>query len=103
MSDMPLAPAAVMLRYQVADFDQWKAGFDKNEANRIANGFVGHHVNRAENDPNTLAIYLAVGDVDKAKAYSDSDEVKALMKEAGLTSTPEVLWLRPSGIASSLA
>lgn len=95
MSDNPLAPAAALVRYSVADFDQWKAGFDQNEANRIANGFVGHHINRAENDPNSLAIYLAIGDVDKAKAYAESDELKALMEKAGITSEPEVLWLKP--------
>ena len=95
MSERSLPPAAVLISYRIADFDQWKAVFDKNEGNRIENGFVGHHVNRAENDPNSMSIYLAVGDVDKAKAYGESDAMKALMKEAGVTSEPEVLWVKP--------
>ena len=95
MSDQSLPPNAVLLSYQIADFDQWKATFDKHEGNRIENGIVGHHINRAENDPNSLAIYLAVGDVDKAKAYAESDALKEYMREAGVTSTPEVLWVKP--------
>jgi len=45
-----------------------------NETNRIANGFVGHHVNAAENDPNSLSIYLALPTV---------------MKDVGVNSEPE--------------
>ncbi len=93
MSDLPTA--AVLISYQIADWDQWKATFDAGEAKRADNGIVGHHINRAEGDPNSLSIYLAVGDADKAKAYAESDEVKALMQEAGVTSEPEVMWVKP--------
>jgi len=90
-----LAPAAMMLSYQVADFDAWKAVFDDNEQGRIDHGYLGHHVNRAEDDPNSLGIFLAVEDVDRAKAYVTSDEVKSLMAGAGVSSAPEVMWVTP--------
>ena len=44
MSDQSLPPDAVLVSYQVADFDQWKAGFDKNEANRIASRMVSSDI-----------------------------------------------------------
>jgi hypothetical protein len=81
--------------YRVADFDAWKAVFDANERGRIDHGFAGHHINRAEDDPNSLSIYIAVSDVAKAKAYATSDELKSLMAEAGLTSAPDVAWVAP--------
>ncbi|MEE8330555.1 MAG: hypothetical protein V3R84_02195 [Acidimicrobiia bacterium] len=95
MSDMPLAPAAVVIQYPVGDFDHWKGTFDAHEADRIEAGFLGHHINRAESDPNSLAVFLAVGDVDKAKAYATSDKVKALMQEAGVMGQAEVTWVTP--------
>jgi hypothetical protein len=96
MSDpKQLAPAAMILSYQVADFDAWKAVFDDNEQGRIDHGYLGHHVNRAEDDPNSLGIFLAVEDVDRAKAYVTSDEVKSLMAGAGVSSAPEVMWVTP--------
>ncbi len=90
-----LPQAALLISYPVADFDTWKAVFDANEQSRIDNGYVGHHVNRAEDDPNSLAVYLAIGDLERARAYVTSDDVKALMAEAGVAGAPEFTWVRP--------
>lgn len=90
-----LAPAAVLLSYQVADFDAWKAVFDSGEERRKEAGMLAHHINRAEADPNSLMVFFAVGDVDKFKAFAASDEVKALMQEAGVVSEPEFSWMKP--------
>ena len=96
MSDSAQLPsAALIISYQVADFDAWKAVFDANEQGRQKQGYVGHHINRGENDPNSLNIYLAVEDVDSAKAYVTSDDVKSLMAKAGVTSQPEFFWMTP--------
>lgn len=96
MSDSTqLPPAAVLLRYQVADFDAWKAAFDENESKRSESGLLGHHINRAENDPNSLSVYFAVADKDEFEAYADSDDVKALMQKAGVTSPPQFMWMAP--------
>ena len=62
MSDSAmLPPVAVLLSYRVADFDEWKAVFDANEKDRIDHGILGHHINRAEDDPNSLGVYLTIG------------------------------------------
>lgn len=90
-----LPPAAVMVTHPVADFDRWKAGFDDHEPVRKASGFLGHHLNRAEDDPNLVSIYLAVGDVDAARAFADSPELEAKMQEVGVTGPPEMTWLTP--------
>ncbi len=95
MSEMSLPPFAVIVSYRVDDFDAWKAVFEGHEAARIEGGFLGHHVNRTENDPNALAVYLAVGDVAKAKEYATSDDLKATMQEATVSTEPEITWMIP--------
>ena len=96
MSDSTqLPPGAVTLNYKVADFDAWKPVFDANRQNRIDHGFVGHHINRGEADPNELSVYLAAGDVPRAQAYLTSDELRALMQQAGVVSPPQRTWLTP--------
>lgn len=90
-----LPPAAVVLSYRVADFDAWKAVFDANEQGRIDQGILGHHINRAEDDPNSLSVYLAVGNAEKVKAWMASDALKALMAEAGVLSAPASSWMTP--------
>ena len=95
MSDQQLPAAAVMIQYRIADFDAWKAVFDGAEEKRAASGFVGSHINRGEDDPNELAIYLAVADVDAAQAYMDDPELRALMQQAGALTPPEIAWMQP--------
>lgn len=97
MSDTPtpLPPAAAMISHPVADFASWKAGFDAHEDDRRAAGILGHHVNRGEEDPNLVAVYMAIGDIDRARAFAESEELKAKMAEVGVTGPPEISWMTP--------
>jgi hypothetical protein len=94
-SSAMLPPAAVILGSRVADFDAWKAVFDANERTRIENGVLGHHINRAQGDPNSLNIYLAVGDEAKVRAWLRSDALKSVMASAGVLGAPVVRWMTP--------
>lgn len=95
MSEGALAPYALMVNYRVDDFEAWKAVFEAGEQGRADSGFLGHHVNRAENDPNSLTLYFGIADKEKAVAYSSSDAVKALMQDATVVSAPEINWAIP--------
>ncbi len=95
MPQQPLPPAAVLLTHPVADFDTWKAGFDEHEPARRAAGVLGHHINRAEEDPNLVTVYLAVQDIDKAKAFAASDDLSDVMQKFGVTAPPHVTWVTP--------
>ena len=90
-----LPPAAVVVTHPVGDFDQWRAGFDDHEPARKASGMLGHHLNRAEDDPNLVSVYLAVSDIDAAKAFADSPELAEKMQEVGVTGPPEMTWMTP--------
>ncbi len=96
MSDEPLPPYAVLVRHQVADYDTWKAGFDEDEDARRAAGFLGHHINRAEDDPNLISVYLALTDLEQAKAMATDDRLKDIMQSAGVISAPEFTWMIPA-------
>ena len=86
--DPSLPPAAVVVRSRVADFDIWLAAFDSHEDVRRAAGILGHHINRAEDDPNDVSIYLALSDLDKAKAFSASDDLRQRMQRPGSSAPP---------------
>lgn len=92
---MQMPPAALIINSHVADFPKWKTVFDAHEQGRLDHGIVGHHINQAENDSNRLTIYFPVTDLDGAKEYFASDEVKAAMKEAGVQGPPDFSWVKP--------
>jgi hypothetical protein len=95
MSDQQLPPAAALITHPVAEFDSWKVGFDQHETARRGATALGHHLNQAEGDPNLVTIYLAVADLDKAKAFAESDDLKATMQQVGVTGAPEITWVTP--------
>lgn len=94
-TDQPLPPFALIAKFRVQDFDSWHAGFDSHEDMRKSASIVGHHINRAEEDPDLVMIYLAFTDMDRAKAFTTSDELKMVMKEVGVISPAEFQWMRP--------
>jgi hypothetical protein len=96
MSDAPLPPFAVLVQHQVADYDTWKAAFDEDEDARRAAGFLGHHINRAEEDPNLISTYIAFTDMEQAKAFAADDRLQDIMQSAGVTSAPEFTWMTPA-------
>ncbi|GMQ93741.1 MAG: hypothetical protein BMS9Abin12_1221 [Acidimicrobiia bacterium] len=91
----PMPPVALIVSYTVADFDIWKAVFDAGEDRRRSASIVGHHINRTEDDPNALSIYFPATDVGSVKAFTSSEDLKAVMAEAGVTSAPEMAWVTP--------
>lgn len=90
-----LPPAAVMVVHEVDDFDRWKSAFDDHKPLRIDGGIIGHHINRAEEDPNLISTYLAVSDLARAQAFGQSEELRSAMHEAGVIGRPELTWMTP--------
>ena len=91
----PLPPAAVVVRSRVADFDAWLAAFDSHQDVRRAAGILGHHINRAEKDPNDISIYMALSDIEKARAFAASDDLRERMQASGVISAPEFTYMTP--------
>ena len=88
---MPMFGAAVS--HKVKDFDAWKTVFDGNLEARKAAGFVAQGVMQGAEDPKLVAVWLAVTDVEKAKAFFADKALKETMKTAGVQGKPEIhIW-----------
>jgi len=94
-TSQPLAPAAVVLHTSVADFDSWLAAFDAHEDARRAAGILGHHINRAEGDPNEFSVFMGLSDLNRAKEFATSDELRERMKASGVVGAPEITYMTP--------
>ena len=91
----PLPPAALVITHPVAEWDAWKQGFDAGEQDRRDAGALGHHLNRSADDPNVVTMYIALSDLDRARAFLASDDLRQAMEEAGVTGPPDVTWMTP--------
>jgi quinol monooxygenase YgiN len=88
---MPMFGAAIS--HKVKDFDAWKTAFDADLDARKAAGFVAQGVMQGADDPKLVTIWLAVTDVEKAKAFFADKALKEKMKTAGVQGKPEIrIW-----------
>jgi hypothetical protein len=90
-----LPPYAALLTHRVEDVDRWKVGFDGHEPARRAAGILGHHINRARDDPHLVTLFLTLSDLDRGKAFASSSELRDVMQKVGVVTQPEIQWLQP--------
>jgi len=87
-------PFQVMaISHIVKDFDTWKKGFDAHESTRIASGLTKMAVSRDMVNPNKVLIFLKIADVQKAKDFAASPNLKETMQKLGVTSKPEFIYV----------
>ncbi len=79
----------VMVKHKVADYARWKPIFDADGANRQAAGSKGGQLFRSADDPNEV-VMLFEWDLEKARQFSQREELRAKMQEAGVLGPPEI-------------
>ncbi len=82
--------ASMFIKHRVADYAKWKTVFDEHEALRIEHGTVGHSLHRDADDPNIIIIAFRVSDLNRAKEFASSDELRSAMERAGVLGPPEI-------------
>lgn len=90
----PSGPASIMIiRHKVANFTKWKTGYESHDSFRLASGLHNYVIARGTEDSNTVLVALRMDDVAKAKAFAASPDLKAKMKEVGVTGVQAIDFL----------
>jgi len=84
--------AALIVRHRVANFEAWKSIFDGMTQARRSHGWTSVIVFRDAVDPNMVTIVNRVKDLDRAKRYAGSPELRTAMQNAGVQSIPEIVF-----------
>lgn len=83
----------LLVRHRVADFARWKPGFDGHGAVRRASGSKGGLLLRNHDDPNEVVILLEFEDLERARAFAGSDDLREKMREVGVVDQPDLYFL----------
>ena len=78
---------------KVEDYDKWKHVFDEHGDVRRIKGSKGATIYRDSNDPKQLVIVTEWDNIEKAKNFSMSEDLKITMKKAGVKGLPELYYL----------
>jgi hypothetical protein len=87
------AEALMIVRHPVADYAKWRPVYDGNEDKRQAAGLTNGRIFQVDGNPNEVVILLDAADLEKAKTFASSEDLRAGMMKAGVTGKPEILFL----------
>jgi heme-degrading monooxygenase HmoA len=83
----------ILVRHKVADYPKWKPAFDEHSATRQANGSRGGQLFRNANDPNELVILFEWDDLERARQFAQSEDLRQAMQRAGVADQPDIYFL----------
>jgi hypothetical protein len=84
----------LMVKHKVKDWDAWKKVFDSDKQARIDAGLTDRVIAYTIGDNHSVTLVFAVADIDKAKAFGNSKELKDKMKEGGVEGPPSMFFYR---------
>jgi len=84
----------MLIRHKVADFAKWKPVYDAHASSRQKAGLKEEHLLRNVEDPNEVILLFSTEDLDKAKAFTASDDLRQAMQKAGVRDKPDVWFLK---------
>ena len=80
----------MFVRHKVSDYVNWKRVYDKFESVRKVKGVTAASVHRDTNDPDIIVITHQFEDMNAAKGFADSEDLKLAMENAGVSGSPEI-------------
>ena len=82
----------VIIRHKVADYGKWKRAVNSFAKFRKASGETSFHVLRGSKNPNDLTVCCCWDNTNRLKKFIKSKELRKAMKEAGVSSKPDVAY-----------
>ena len=85
--------ATVIIRHKVEDFAKWKTVYDEVLPFRKSSGIKGARLLRSADNPNEIVVVNEFEDMDKARQFAGSEEIKQAMQKAGVSDQPDIYFL----------
>ncbi|MGD8353115.1 MAG: antibiotic biosynthesis monooxygenase [Pseudomonadota bacterium] len=83
----------LLVRHKVSDLAKWRPLFEEHAAVRKEFGFTGARAFKNADDPHELLVLFEFKDLDKARLFTRSDELREAMERAGVSDVPDMFFL----------
>ena len=88
--------AYLLVHHKVEDYNRWKHNFDAHATARSVNGSRGGKVFCSSNNPNEVFVFLEWDSIENAQKFARSQNIKEVMKNAGVVGIPAIYFLEES-------
>jgi heme-degrading monooxygenase HmoA len=83
----------MLIRHKVKDFTKWKPVYDEYADVRKDGGSRGAHLFRNADNHNEILILYEWENLDKARKFAQSENLRQKMQEAGVLEKPDIYFL----------
>ena len=83
----------LLIRHKVADFAKWKPAYDAHGSARTNAGLKEERLLRDIDNPNEAILLFSAQDLNKAKQFAASDDLRQRMQQAGVAGKPDIWFL----------
>jgi len=83
----------LLVRHKNKDYAKWKTVFDEHSATRKASGSKGGRLFRNADNPNEIVVIFEWDNLEKARRFAQSEDLKKTMQQAGVIDKPDVYFL----------
>jgi hypothetical protein len=83
----------VLVRHKVADFSKWKPVYDAHLGARQKAGLEEKYLLRNMENANETIILFEAEDVEKAKEFASSSDLRETMQKSGVIDKPDIYFL----------
>jgi heme-degrading monooxygenase HmoA len=84
----------MLVRHKVTDYVKWKLAFDAHSVTRQVNGSRGGQLFRNASDSNELVVLLEWDNLEKARQFAQSEDLREVMQRAGVVDQPDIYFLK---------
>ena len=83
----------LLVHHKVQNFDTWKSAYDAHVGARDQAGLRELHLLRGATDRNDVVALFAADDLERARAFVRSDDLRSIMQKAGVVGAPVLVEL----------
>jgi heme-degrading monooxygenase HmoA len=83
----------LLIQSTVEDYAKWKSVFDEYVTDRKTSGSKGGHLFRSADNPNDITILFEWDDLDRARQFTESDDLREAMQRAAVIGRPDLYFL----------
>ena len=83
----------LLIHHKVENFENWRRAYDDHRGARDKAGLKEQHLLRNVANPNDVVILFQADDLERARAFTRSNDLRTAMQKAGVVGTPELIEL----------
>ncbi len=87
----------LLVRHKIADYAKWKVAFDAHAPVQKSIGITGGRLFHSADDASEIVILFEIQDVERARKFTQSQELKETMERAGVVDMPDIYFLEEIG------